>query len=415
MYACVYRETAATPEPLAGVAESFAPLFEMTGPGTVVFDIKGLQRLYGTPRQIAEAIAKRAGAGANVAVAANVDTAILAARNFQGITVIGVRDVNKLAPLGIEALPLTPEMWETLDTWGIRTLADFAKLPPLGIAERLGPEGLQLQDLARGALDRPLRVHKPEIPYEDRIELEHPVELLEPLLFLLARILNDLCARLESQALAANEITVRLELENRTEHIRSLRLPLPTRDAKSILKLVQLDLEAHPPSAPMMAVSLSLQAVQPRRVQTDIFLPPTPEPDKLELTLARIRALVGQENAGVPELLDTHRPRAFRLAVRGPALHTRRPAIARANIAMRYFQPPIEAMVRCDATRPIRVDATDIHGNVVTAAGPWRTSGDWWTSDPWARDEWDIALSNDKLYRIYCEPSQKWFVDGLYD
>ena len=420
MYACVYRETAATPEPLAGVAESFAPLFEMTGPGTVVFDIKGLQRLYGTPRQIAEAIAKRAGAGANVAVAANVDTAILAARNFQGITVIGARGGNTIAPLGIEALPLTPEMWETLDSWGIRTLADFAKLPPLGIAERLGPEGVQLQDLARGALDRPLRVHKPEIPYEDRIELEHPVELLEPLLFLLARILNDLCARLESQAMAANEITVRLELENKTEHVRQLRLPLPTRDAKSILKLVQLDLEAHPPSAPMMAVSLALEPVQPRRVQTDIFLPPTPEPDKLELTLARIRALVGQENAGVPELLDTHRPRAFRLAIRGPKprpilSRDREEAVPGMQLALRYFRPPVEASVRCDTARPIRIDATDIHGNVVTAAGPWRTSGDWWTNDPWARDEWDVALSNDKLYRIYCEPSQKWFVEGLYD
>lgn len=414
MYACVYRETAAAPQPLAEVAESFAPLFEMTGAGTVVFDIKGLRRLYGSPRQIAEAIARRAGAGANVAVAANVETAILAARNFQGVTVIQGRNSDALAPLGIEALPLSPEMFETLDSWGIRTLADFANLPPLGIAERLGPEGLQLQDLARGALDRPLRVHKPDLPYEDRIELEHPVELLEPLLFLLARILNDLCARLESQALAANEITVRLDLENKTEHVRTLRLPLPTRDSKSILKLVQLDLEAHPPSAPMLAVSLDLKPVQPRRVQTDIFLPPTPEPDKLELTLARIRALVGEENVGVPELLDTHRPRAFRLAVRTPAIQSRERGAA-LRLALRYFRPPVAAAVRCEASRPVRVDATDIHGAVVTAAGPWRTSGDWWTTDPWARDEWDVALSNDKLYRIYCEPSRQWFVEALYD
>src|SRR5260370_30431402 len=116
----------------------------MTGPGTVVFDISGLRRLYGTPRQIAEAIAKRAGAGANVGVAANVETAILAARNFSGVTVICGNGGEALAPLGIEALPLTPEMWETLDSWGIRTLADFANLLPLGIAERLGPEGVHL-------------------------------------------------------------------------------------------------------------------------------------------------------------------------------------------------------------------------------------------------------------------------------
>src|SRR5690242_996051 len=123
MYACVHRETAATS--LAEVAESFAPVFELTSPGTVVFDISGLGRLYGPPRQIAAAIAKSAGAGANVAVAKNVETAILAARNFNGVTVICGSGGETLAPLGIEALPLTPEMWETLDSWGIRTLADF--------------------------------------------------------------------------------------------------------------------------------------------------------------------------------------------------------------------------------------------------------------------------------------------------
>src|SRR5258708_12116372 len=159
-------------------------------------------------------------------------------------------------------------MWETLDSWGIRTLADFVKLPPLGIAERLGPEGVHLQDLARGAIERPLRIHKSSVPYEDRIELDHPVELLEPLLFLIARILNDLCERLESQSLAANEIAVRLDLENRTEHTRTLRLPLPTRDSRAILKLLQLDLEAHPPAPPMTPVPLSLKPPQPPPVHT---------------------------------------------------------------------------------------------------------------------------------------------------
>jgi len=424
MFACVHRTTAAE---LNQVAEAFAPAFEITGPGTVVFDISGLRRLYGSPRQIAAAIAARAGDGANVAVASNVETAILAARNFSGVTVICGQERDALAPLGIEALPLSPEMWETLDSWGIRTLDDFVSLPPLGIAERLGPEGVQLQDLARGAIERPLRIHKAAIPYEDRIELEHPVELLEPLLFLIARILNDLCQRLESESLAASEITVRLELENRTEHVSSLRLPLPTRDSRAILKLLQLDIEAHPPSAPMAAVSLSLKAVQPRRTQNDMFLPPVPEPDKLELTLARIRALVGQNNVGVPELLDTHRPRPFQLSPHNsskPLAHARGSAKSseprplgsgELRTVLRYFRPVIAASVRCDGPHPRRIDAPEIHGNVLTSAGPWRTSGDWWTTDPWNRDEWDVALSNGRLYRIYCEPSRDWFVEALYD
>ncbi len=417
MFACVHWPSAqASGAPK--IVEGFAPEFEVTAPGTVVFDIGGLRRIYGTPRQTAEAIAQRAGSGANVAVARNVETAVLAAQNFPGVTVIAPNRAGEaLAPLGIEALPLSPEMWETLHGWGIRTLAEFAKLPPLGVAERLGSEGVYLQDLARGAVERPLRVEKQDVPYEDRIELDHPVELLEPLLFLMARLMNDLCGRLESEGLAANEVWVRLELETKKEHERSLRLPLPTRDSKAMLKLLQLDLEAHPPDAPMMAVSLGLKPVQPRRVQSGIFLPPTPEPDKLELTMARLRALVGQENVGVPEMLDTHRPAPFRLAVRQPVARDRqgKPPHFKARMTFRYLRPVVEAAVRLSGTRPSRVDASGIHGNVMTAAGPWRSCGDWWTASGWNRDEWDVSLSDGALYRIYCEPSSKWFVEGVYD
>ena len=416
MFACVHWSTAPA-IPAAELAQNFAPDFEISAPGTIVFDITGLRRLYGSHRNIAAAIAQRAGAGANVAIARNVDTAVLAARSFNGITVISGNTADALAPLGIEALPLTPEMWETLDGWGIRTLADFAKLPPMGVAERLGPEGVHLQDLARGAAERPLRIEKKNLPYEDRIELEHPVELLEPLLFLIARILNDFCARLESEALAASEIRIALQLENKSTHTRTLRLPLPTRDSKTMLKLLQLDLEAHPPAAPMTGIQLSIEPVQPRRVQGGIFLPPTPQPDKLELTLARVRALVGQENAGIPELLDTHRPAPFRLVQRPPSIRPGKTAPEQPQIRMsfRYLRPAVEARVHLDGLRPVRVDANGIHGNIITAAGPWRTSGDWWTSNPWNRDEWDVMLAGGTLYRIYCEPAQKWFVEGVYD
>jgi protein ImuB len=103
--------------------------------------------------------------------------------------------------------------------------------------------------------------------------------------------------------------------------------------------------------------------------------------------------------------------------MRAPASPHREPGTPNPELktALRYFRPPVAAAVRCDGLRPLRIDATDIHGNVITAAGPWRTCGNWWTTDAWARDEWDVALSNDRLYRIYCEPSRKWFVEALYD
>ena len=404
MFACIHGSAA----DLSQIAADFSPWFEQTAPDTVVFSIDPLKRLYGTPHQIGQAIAQRAGGRVHIAIAETADAAILAAHNFPGLTV-----APPISDLDVASLPIPDDLQETLETWGIHTLHQLAQLPETGIAERFGPAGVYLQRLAKGAIHRPLRIAQPEIAYEDRIELDHPVSLLEPLLFLISRILNDQCAKLVSNAMAANEVTIRLQLEDRTEHIRKLNLPVPMRESKSLLKLLQMDLEAHPPQAATVALALSLKPVHPRTTQGGIFLPATPAPDKLELTLARIRGLVGENNVGIPELLNTHHPHPFRLASTQPQLADHHSSVNQQ--AFRYFRPPISATVDLDHNRPIRITASGIHGKVLNAAGPWRTSGDWWTTAPWNRDEWDIALSNGALYRIYSHPDRHWFIEGTYD
>jgi protein ImuB len=401
MFACIHG-SAALPE----IAAAFSPSFEQTAPDTVVFRVDGLRRIHGSPQQIAQAIAQQSGDDVNVAIAETADAAILAARNFPGVTV-----APNLNDLDVSTLPLSDEMAKVLESWGIYTVDQLAQLPETGLAERFGPHGVYLQQLARGAIHRPLKIFQPETTYEDRIELDHPVSLLEPLLFLIARLLNDQCARLLSNAMAANEVTIRLELEDRAEHIRTLRLPVPMRESKSLLKLLQMDLEAHPPTAPTIALSLTLKPVHPRTVQTGIFLPVTPAPDKLELTLARIRGIVGENNAGIPELLNTHHPHPFRLVKAQPSTNHQPPVTS--HQGFRYFRPPLPATVEFERDRPLRINASGIHGKVLNAAGPWRTSGDWWTTTVWNRDEWDVALSNGSLYRIYHD--SQWFVEGSYD
>src|ERR1700735_2598589 len=113
LFACIHGSSDALPE----IAAGFSPAFEQTAPDTVLFRIDGLQRLHGSPRQIAEAIAQRAGDEINIAVAENADAAIIAARHFPGITV-----APNLNDLDIAALPLTEEMAQVFETWGIYTL-----------------------------------------------------------------------------------------------------------------------------------------------------------------------------------------------------------------------------------------------------------------------------------------------------
>ncbi|HEY6122298.1 MAG TPA: hypothetical protein VIV66_20240, partial [Pyrinomonadaceae bacterium] len=235
---------------------------------------------------------------------------------------------------------------------------------------------------------------------------------------------------------------------------RVLNLPHPLRDNKVFLKLLLLDTEMHPPASPVIAVSISCEPVKPRVLQNGLFIPLAPEPEKLELTLARLSKLLGTENVGSPELIDTHRPDAFlvkRFSWHSPPKKRRRireltslpgdqedlPAPVKTDrpfLGFRVFRPPLKAMVEATRGYPTQINAwskqLSLHGKIVESAGPWRTTGDWWRINNWARDEWDVAVEsrlgpavNEReqpftktLYRIYRELRDgAWFVEGSYD
>ena len=412
MYACVH---AADSGKLADLAGAFSPTVEMAGPDTAVFSLRGLAGLFGDTREIVREMVRRAAAlelEFNLAVAATPDAAILAAHHIPGINLIEPgEESRKLGSLAIESLPITPELFETLDRWGIRTLAEFVRLPEAGLAERLGQEGLALHALVRGIFERPLRPALPPASFEETLELDHPLALLEPLLFVLSRQLTSLVDRLRSQSLAAAELDLLLILEQ-GEHARTLRLPVPSRDTKAMLKLLQLDLEAHPPPAAILKVTLRIHPVEPRAIQNDFFVPAAPEPEKLELTLAKIRAMVGADRVGIPELVDTHRPGAFRMGAGMEGQGSE----GNGSLGFRVLRPPRAAQVDLISGVPRRISAGAVRGRIVRMAGPWRTSGDWWTGDPWDRDEWDLALDNGALYRVFYDRlAGRWFLEGSYD
>ncbi len=421
MYACLYtRDDSAGPK-LLDLARMFSPAIEMAAPGTAVFSIRGLGRLFGTPRQIASEIARRGaerGIVASLAIAAGPDTAILAASCLGGVTVIPPgEEERQLGRISLDLVPMPPELLETLLRWGLKTLGDVAALPPVGLAERVGKDGLLLYETAHGRANRPLRLAPPPIRYSEHEELEDALEQLESLLFLLSRMLVDICRRLDSQSMATNRIVLRLRLADCREHSRVLELPVPQNDPKMFLKLLHLDLEAHPPSGPVVAAALALDPAKPRTLQRGLFLPLAPEPEKLQVTLARITALVGEGNVGSPELLDTHRPDAFVMKpYAGTAAGAAGPKARAASFTFRFFRPVLPAQVRLRSEEPVHVAAPGIRGEIARASGPWRSSGDWWTPTPWSRDEWDVAVDRRGLYRIYCDLNvRRWFVEGFYD
>ena len=431
MYACVHQtgpDRALTAE-LQALARAFSPVVETADERTVVFPIDGLGRLFGAPDQLAAEIARRGaemGLAANLAIAAQPETAALAARHLPGVHWIRPgEEARALAPIPLEAMELSEELRRTLELWGLRTLGEVAELPPIGLAERLGKEGVRLYELATGRAVRPLHADLPESRYEEAVELDDPLDNLQPLLFLLARSLGELCRRLQADGRGANRIRVELALEGGGRHERVLELPFPQNEAGPLGKILRLDLEAHPPQEAVAAVRLELRPADPRPAQHGLFLPPAPPPDKLQVTLARLEALVGKGNAGSPVLLDTHRPGAFAVRPFSPRQAQVGQAAPRADagapakplrVAMRRYEPPLPARVRLREQRPAYLSARGIAGEVADAAGPWRISGDWWDSIAWARDEWDVRLAPGGVYRIYFTlDTRAWFVEGVYD
>ncbi len=478
-------QEAAAHAALLDCAQSFSPEVEDTAPGTVLLNLAGLEPLFGPLPKIARDLARRVsqmGLEANIAVAANPDAALLAARGFPGVTLIPEGcEAERLGDLPVEVLLESfsssfsfdveqAARWvETFDRWGIRKLRALAALPEVPVSERLGQQGIRLQKLARGAALRNLHVLEPRLIFAESVELEYPIVLLEPLAFLLNRMLEQVCARLRARALAVQVLHLNLELAaaqpndresftrtfTRTQKFtRTLRLPTPLLDAKVFLKLLQLDLQAHPPGAPIVKIHLSADPARPRALQSGLFQPVFPEPEKLELTLARIAGIVGEGRVGSVELLDTHREGAFAVRHFAPAepviKHEARQSENRkkdtsmqendsacetdenaeenakeqmsAVIALRLFRPPLGAIVTLREAKPVRMrclEREDISGEIVWTAGPWRSSGDWSEQEGWSREEWDIAMPAETglvLYRLVQDKlSGNWFLEGTYD
>ena len=524
MVGAIYAAEGSSPEALLAVAQEFSPRVDAVGldrafevaqgrafdsaqAKEIVLDLNGLARLFGDARTIAEELRRTAadrGLQIRVAIAGTRTAARLMVRHRAGLSIIEPgTEAEALAPLSLALLgeiandvnaqlptpnsqPLpTPNSqtrakklgvgnWEWLGVgnwelgvvfkrWGLRTLGDLAALPSDDLAARLGQDGVRWQRLARGEDIAPLVPAVPEERFEQSLDLEWPIEELEPLAFVLGRLLDPLEAHLERRGRGAAVLHVRLFLvkaagETRVVHERSLQLPTPIRDARTLRTLALLDLESHPPAGPVDRVVVAVDPTPARIVQFSLITRPLPSPAQLSTLTARLQALMGETRCGSPALVDSWKPGAFEMTPFAPLetsdIHSKydtprhrgtevRTGLFKKDLgvsvplcvgavndaansepvlALRRFRHPVPARVRVADGKPARVtiDRRGMDGGgVKVCAGPWRTSGQWWRkseSDGWDRDEWDVTLTDGATYRLFrARDTEQWFVDGVLD
>lgn len=422
---------------LCDAAESFSPRVEDAGGGTAYLDLEGLGSLCDSESQLANALAQRAlrlGLAAQVGVAGSKAAAYLAACHGGGVTVIPPgEEWHFLAPVPIQRLEPSPELTVTLQRWGIRCIGDLAALPVSAIGTRLGPEGVLLVRRARGEDDRPLVPRPLPLHFEEGIDLEYGIEALEPLLFVLRGLLDRLTTRLALRGCVCGDLRLSLRLATRGRDDRTVTVAAPSNEIKSLLALVRLQLEMHPPTAAIEALRVLALPERLRAAQLDLFRPHGPAPARLAVTLARLGAICGADRIGAPAVADTHRPDAYglnrewliadRASQKGDqSLAIRHTPYAICDgsavipLALRAMRPPRVVEVFCERDRPEFVRGEEFAGRVVQAAGPWRVQGDWWSDGSYARDYYDAQLSDGCIYRLYCDlETRSWFVDGVYD
>ena len=465
---------------LARLAREFSPRVEVHGDGLVTLDARGLERLFGDAKHLGDelrrAVADR-GLPARIALAPTRTTAWLLAHARAGLTIVAPGDEQRwLSPLPLHVLeqlaanglgpgtatrssevrsPVsdvdfglrTPDIGRRpprhinepaaalvalLKRWGLRTLGDLAALPSLDLSERLGQAGLAWQAVARGEELAPLVPDGAEERFEETLDLEWPIEGLEPLSFVFGRLFDALSARLAERDRAAAVLRIHLHLVTREVERRTLQLPAPMRDARALRTLAILHLESHPVTAGIDRVTVIADPVPGRVIQCSLLTRALPFPEQLSTLLARLGAVMGDGRCGMAALVDSWRPGAFAMqqfsaewqhclnggapctppgsslagGVPGAAaalgclgaptprsasslsdlrtfglsdIRTSEPG--RPALAIRRFRLPIAAFVTVKEGRPVRVVTSRpaVRGGCVEAsAGPWRTSGEWW-------------------------------------
>ena len=359
--------------------------------------------------------------------------------------------------------------------WGLKTLGELAALPAADVRARLGRQGLVWQAIARGEDVRPLVPDRPEERFEATLELEWPIEGLEPLSFVLTRLLEPLSTRLERRDRAAAVLHVALGLvaggagdagdagndAQPASHVRRLQFPTPLREVRTLRTLALIDMESHPPERPIERVTVTIEPTPGRVLQHTLFSRAEPTPDEISTLLARLAALLGAGRIGAPSAVDSYRPGACGMGTFNPgshlsftgagapppartdadaltaATHGRGSAWPQAlpqSVLRRFRQPvPVRVTIEEKEGRPVRIAADRRgfgDGRVVSSAGPWRSSGNWWSASApvragggapasvkeWSHEEWDVAMADGAVYRVLRECSTGgWFLEAIVD
>lgn len=422
LYACIISADAKNDNAvLLSIANEFAAGIETLEDG-VLFDVSGLENLIGDADEIARRIElklKEHDLSANAAIAGSTETAVLLARFSSPHASKGPTQptdhVDKFSQLPLHSLDIDPDTLNIFNDLGIRKISDLQKVPVDDLINRYGQKFRDVIDIIEQKGSRILMPNVKENSLAWTYDLDLPVEDFEQLIFVVNHGLDKLFARISYSALSTDHLDIYLGLRKKEEKFYEIKTSFPTLDRAFWLKLVNLRIALDPPGSEIISVRVVTHFTRPRPDQRGLYSVSRPEPESLLLTVNKIKKLVGEDNVGVPVVLNERVSEPFaidpeRLPKGNEKLELRSEKL---TAAFNYFRPPVPVSVNVENKRLLFIKTSHFSGRVEKYSGVWKKNSQWWNR-PWSDQEWDIEVEERGMFRLGRNKNE-WFLFGEYD
>ena len=417
LYACIISPDLKRDEDsLLAIARQFSHRIQKLDDG-VLFDVSGLERLIGKPDKISKNILEQLGANnlaASLAIAETVDSATLLARqNTPDEQPITSNTIFQKLPL--KDLDIDQDTLNVFNDLGLRQVQDLLDIPRDELINRYGREFERIIDVitekGRSMITPNTRENSATWAYH----LDAAVDDFEQLIFIINHGLDSLLTAIGHDGLSTEHLDLEFTLSDKSEKRYEIKTSLPTIDKTFWLKLINLRVSLAPPEAAILSITVTANFTKPRPAQKGLYAVSRPEPESLLLTVNKLKKLVGEQNVGVPVILNQRSREAFALdADEMPSGdESPDPLNERSVIAFCYYRPPINAEVLVRDGRLIFIKTQYFSGRVIEYSGVWKANSKWWHRS-WKTQEWDVEIENKGVYRL-CKVDKQWFLAGEYD
>ncbi|MEO5860626.1 MAG: hypothetical protein ABIR33_16970 [Pyrinomonadaceae bacterium] len=400
---------------LTTVAKEFSYLIETLDDG-ILFDVSGLDRLIGDRDAISTKILeglRRHNLAGKIAVAETIDSACLLAR--QNTVSNTVHSQETFSQLPLSDLPIERDTLNVFNDLGVRKVSDLLSIPHDDLITRYGKDFRNIIDVIEQKSSAILVPNIKENRVHWSYDLDQPVQDFEQLIFLLNHGFEKLFAATRDVGLSSEHLDITFTLKGHQPKNYEIKTSFPTLERSFWLKLVNLRISLDPPEAEIIAVKVTAHFTKPRPSQRGLYAVSRPEPESLLLTVNKLKKLVGEENVGMPVILNRRLAEPFALdsdllpvGSENIQLEPRLP-----TLAFTYYRPPQHAEVVYRDGRLVFIRTRYFDGYVCEYSGVWKGSSSWWDK-PWKTQEWDVEIENRGIYRL-CRANREWFLLGEYD